>query len=279
MRLTGVALAFLACATTAWNQTQRQAPSYSADSIVNLASGERGRLAPNTLAAIYGKNLAPYSRARDAGDLQGNTLPYQLSGTGVTVRVGSLLAPVEYISPDVVTFLVPSELRPGPASIVLTYSSLSGPIVRVQLLPAAPAWFLMETGYVLGRHLDSMAWIDEAHPARPGESVVLYAAGLGDSEPVLPYRQVPREQVPLSQFERFRLLLDGVEIAASQLGFVGLTPGFPGVYEVNVVLPERSGHDPEVGIELPGARTEPGTRLRLQPTPPQPDVPPLRSKK
>ncbi|QOY85007.1 hypothetical protein [Paludibaculum fermentans] len=277
MRLTRLALAFLACATTAWNQTQRQAPSYSADSIVNLASGERGRLAPNTLAAIYGKNLAPYSRARDAGDLQGNVLPYQLSGTGVTVRVGSLLAPVEYISPEVVTFLVPSELRAGPASIVLTYNFLSGPTIRVQLLPAAPAWFLMETGYVLGRHLDSMQWIDDAHPARPGERVVLYAAGLGDSEPVLPYRQVPREEVPLARLDRFRLLIGGLEMPVERLGYVGLTPGFPGVYEVNVVLPAISGPDPEVSIELPGAGTEPGIRLRLQPTPPQPDVPPLRS--
>lgn len=279
MRLVRTALACLAFALTAGSQTQRQAPSYSADSIVNLASGERGRLAPNTLAAIYGTNLAPYSRARVESDLQGDILPYQLSGTGVMVKVGGLLAPVEYISPEVVIFLVPSELRPGPVSVVLTYNFLSGPAIRVALLPAAPAWFLMETGFVLARHSGSMEWVDEAHPARPGESVILYAAGLGDSRPILPFREMPREPVPLSALNHFRLLVEGTEVPRDQLGFVGLSPGFPGVYEIHVILPSELDANPEVNVDLAGAATESGIRLRLEPTPPQPDVPPLRSTK
>jgi uncharacterized protein (TIGR03437 family) len=279
MRLTGTALACLAFALTAGSQTQRQAPSYSADSIVNLASGERGRLAPNTLAAIYGKDLAPYSRARVDSDLQGDTLPYQLSGTGVIVKVGGLPAPVEYISPEVVIFLVPSELRPGPVNIILTYNFLSGPTIRVPLLPAAPAWFLMETGFVLARHSGSLEWVDGAHPARPGESVILYAAGLGDSRPILPFREMPREQVPLAALNHFRLLVDGTEIRQDQLGFVGLSPGFPGVYEINVILPSEVGLNPEVSVDVAGATTESGIRLMLEPTPPQPDAPPLRSTK
>lgn len=279
MRLPRTALACLAFALTAGSQTQRQAPSYSADSIVNLASGERGRLAPNTLAAIYGTNLAPYSRARVESDLQGDTLPYLLSGTGVTVKVGGLLAPVEYISPEVVIFLVPSELRPGPVSIVLTYNFLSGPTLRITLLPEAPAWFLMETGFVLARHSGSMEWVDEANPARPGESVILYATGLGDSRPILPFREMPREPVPLSALHHFRLSVDGTEVPSDQLGFVGLSPGFPGVYEIRVILPGDLGANPEVSVDLAGATTESGIRLRLEPTPPQPDVLPLRSTK
>ncbi|MGJ5815601.1 hypothetical protein [Paludibaculum fermentans] len=271
------ALALLLCVITARSETQRQAPSYSADSIVNLASGEIGRLAPNTLAAIYGKDLAPYSRARVDSDLQGDTLPTLLSGTAVVVKVSGLLVPLEYISPDVVTFLVPSELRPGPVNIVLTYKNLSGPTIRVQLLQAAPAWFLMETGFVLGRHLDSMEWIDAAHPARPGESVVLYAAGLGESRPILPYRSMPRAKAPLAHLDQFCLLFDGECVVPERLGYVGLSPGFPGVYEIHVLLPEQLAEDPEVTLDIAGAGTQAGNRLRFKPNPPQPDAPPLRS--
>ncbi|MBN9662402.1 MAG: hypothetical protein J0H49_29655 [Acidobacteria bacterium] len=279
MRLTATALACLAFALTAGSQTQRQAPSYSADSIVNLASGERGRLAPNTLAAIYGKDLAPYARARVESDLRGNTLPYQLSGTGVMVKVGGLLAPVEYISPEVVIFLVPSELRPGTVSIILAHNLLSGPTIRVQLAPAAPAWFLMETGFVLARHSGSMEWVDQAHPARPGESVILYAAGLGDTRPILGFREFPRERVPLAGLGNLHLLIDGVEVPSERIGYVGLSPGFPGVYEIEVLLPGELGANPELLVDLAGTVTESGIRLRLEPTPPQPDAPPLRSTK
>lgn len=271
------ALASLTCVVTAWGQSQRVAPSYTADTIVNLASGEPGRLAPNTLAAIYGHNLAPYSRARQAGDLLGDYLPFQLSGTGVTVKVGGLLAPIEYISPQVVTFLVPAELRAGPVTIILTYNALNGPTARVQLSSAAPAWFQIETGFVLGRHRDTMQWIDDAHPALPGEEIVLYVAGLGDTSPLLPYREFPRDAIPLAAIAQLYLSFDGVELPRDRLRYAGLTPGFPGVYELHLVLPEQLPQNPQLELEVAGDAALPGTRLRFQPTVPQPDAPPARS--
>lgn len=274
MRCLHWALAILACAVTARSQSQRPAPSYTADSIVNLASGERGYLAPNTLAAICGRNLAPYSRVRVDSDLQGNYLPFQLPGSGVTVKVSGLLAPVEYISPDVVTFIVPSELRPGPVTIVLTYNGLNGPTVRLQLAAAAPAWFQHDTGWVLARHRESMEWVDETNPARPGEAVILYLGGLGDTQPVLPYREFPRDPVPLAAAPR--LSFDGVVVEAERILYAGLMPNFPGVYEVDVVLPEEVARDPAVRLEVPGGFTATGTRLRFTP-PPQPDAAPVRS--
>ncbi|MGC4048654.1 MAG: hypothetical protein QM757_03890 [Paludibaculum sp.] len=135
--------------------------------------------------------------------------PYQLSGTGVVVKVGGLLAPVEYISPEVVTFLVPSELRAGPVNVVLTYNFLSGPTIRVQLLPAAPAWFLMETGFVLARHSDSMEWVDElSGPPRRIRHTLRCRFGRFQAHPALP-RIAPRalpsgRSRPVSPADRWR---------------------------------------------------------------------------
>lgn len=274
MRRLRCALATLACAVTAWSQSQRPAPTYTADSIVNLASGERGYLAPNTLAAICGKNLAPYGRVRRDSDLQGNYLPFQLPGSGVTVKVSGLLAPVESISPEVVTFLVPSELRPGPVTVVLTYNGLNGPTLRLQLAAAAPAWFQHDTGWALARHRESMEWVDETNPTRAGEPVILYLGGLGDTQPVLPYREFPRDPVPLAVLPR--LSFDGIVVEESRILYVGLTPNFPGVYEVDVVLPQTLARDPALRLEVPGGSTAAGTRLRFEPTP-QPVTAPVRS--
>src|SRR6266852_1811739 len=86
----------------------REAPSYSATSIVNSASNLAGSAAPNTFVTIYGKNLAVNTKALSGDDLHGSALPIVLPNTGVTVYINHIPAHVYYVSPTQINVLIPT---------------------------------------------------------------------------------------------------------------------------------------------------------------------------
>jgi uncharacterized protein (TIGR03437 family) len=241
---------------------------------VNLASGRAGDLAPNTLAAIYGRELSAGTRARAEADLQAGLLPYVLPGTGVTVKVNGLLAGVEYASPEVVVFVVPAELLPGPAQVILARNALSGPVVRVELLAAAPALMIYEGGWVLARHAGDLSWVTSEAPTRPGEEVVLYATGLGPTVPPQMNRRVVSERSEIEGLSGLRVVVGEEVLDPSQVVYAGVTPGMAGLYEIRLVLPRSTGEDPGIGIQLGDRKGQ--QRLRIY-TRVQPEAAPVRS--
>ena len=120
--------------------------------------------------------------------------------------------------------------------------------------------------------------ISAEKPARPGEVVVLYASGLG-----LPKGTVPEdgelasvgpqglEGITLKRLKDLRVLVAGEPLDPAQILYAGLAPGFAGVYQINLRLPEALAPDPELriglgellgpaGLKLP-ARQPPETQL------------------
>ena len=92
------AVLVLTLAVLAFADCPPQAPCYTEAGIVNGASFVAGSLAPNTLASIYGSNLAWTPRPLAAEDILGGRLPVRLGG--VTVHVGAYQAPLYYVSPN-----------------------------------------------------------------------------------------------------------------------------------------------------------------------------------
>jgi uncharacterized protein (TIGR03437 family) len=121
-----------------------EAPVYSAASIVNAGDNQSGTLAPNTLATIYGQNLAYGTQSLTANEVQGGTLPTIFPGTGARVIVGSMLASLTYVSPTQINFLVPPNLIPGTVNLNVVVDSWSGPMVQIQLAAASPALFQLD---------------------------------------------------------------------------------------------------------------------------------------
>jgi len=268
---------FLAIAAFAGEPPPRAAPLYDATTIANLADGERGKLCPNALAVILGSELANGVWARQQSELQGDLLPTVLPGTGVTVKVNGLLAAIEYASPTAVVFLVPSEMQSGSALIVLTRNSVNGPSIRLELQPACPAIYLRENGLVLGRHADSEAWLEDALPARPGEEIVLYAAGLGPTTPPTLHRKMPREAASLAQPETMQVLLNESVIPSDRVAYVGILPDSPGIYAVRFRLPDELPSEAEVRFCIEGICSRPGVRINSGSPPMQPDSDSMRS--
>ena len=260
-------LAWLATLAFGFEGCQSGAPCYSETSIVNSASNVAGDLAPNTIATIYGKDLAYSTRALSAEDIRGGNMPTQLGG--VAVHVGAGTAPLYYVSPTQINCVIPGNLLPGPADLQIVREGRAGPPVRILLQDAAPAFFRWGDAVASG-HADG-APVTPERPARPGEAVVLYATGLGPIVTGLSsnYTEIPQQAAPLVRFRDLKLLVDGTPLEPARVPYAGVAPGFLGLYQVNVVLPDAVALDPPVRIGFGDRLSPEGVKLPLQPLPVQ----------
>ncbi len=62
------------------------------------------------------------------------------------------------------------------------------------------------------------------------------------------------------------MLLNGTAVESARIGYAGLSPGFAGLYQINVQLPEDLETDPEIRIALGEEMSQEGVKLPAQPT-------------
>jgi len=265
MRAAFCLLAVLSCASHGWaaDTGSNQAPSYSAASIVNAASNLCAGLAPNTIATIYGEGLAYVTRAVTPGDVSGGVMPTVLGGTGVQILIENIPAHVFYVSPTQINLLIPSTLTPGRRRLQVLRNGFAGPAVEITLKRAAPALFqLDETTAVATTAGGSVVTWDS--PAHPGGIVVLYATGLGETEPPLAPGQIAPGAALIRRLSELRVLLNGIAVDPGAIAYAGVTPGFAGLYQINLWLPARLDPDPEIRVAIGGEISPPGIRLPVR---------------
>jgi uncharacterized protein (TIGR03437 family) len=232
-----------------------EAPIYSAASLVNSADNQPGWLAPNTIATLYGKNLAYATKT-----LSGNS-PV---GGDVTVNIGGYVATLYYISPTQINFLIPPNLLPGTFNFVIVTDSLQGPTIPIQLAPTAPALFQLDQQNIIATSAAG-SLITPAASAQPGDVVVLYATGLGQTVPPVGYGETPSSPASLAMLSDFQVLLDGNPVDPGNIAYAGIAPGFSGLYQINVTLPATTGSNPEIRIAIGPAVSLAGLHIPVQP--------------
>ena len=96
-------------------------PTYSAESIVNGASFKPGPVCPNAIVSIFGQYLASQPHAISTGDVNAGTLPSSMLLEGVKVMVEYTPAPLYFVSPGQINFLMPPESVRGHANVYVTW--------------------------------------------------------------------------------------------------------------------------------------------------------------
>ena len=241
-----------------------EAPVYSAGSIVNSADNQPGVLAPNTLATIYGQNLAYGTKALSAGDVQGGMLPTVFPGTGVHVLIGNIVANLIYVSPTQINFLVPPNLAIATVNVQVVVDSWAGPAIPIQLAAAAPALFMLDPQNAVATEADG-SLITPAAPAKPGDVIVLYATGLGQTMPPVVYSLIPKAAASLTLAASFTVTLDGVAVDPGAVAYAGIAPDFGGLYQINLILPASVGPNPQICVGFAGSLSPSGVTLPVQP--------------
>ncbi len=243
-----------------WAAEERVPPSFTSDSIVSSANGSPSSLTPNGVATITGSHLSEVTQSIP------EVLPYALPTTlgGVRVRIAGIFAYMLSVSPDRVTFLIPYDLVPGDFVLTLMNQSLFSQ-ARIKLLDVAPALLATE-GWVAATHADGSS-IAANTPARSGETVVIYCAGLGRVEPLHPTQfegGIQRFAAQILLLDRLRVLIDGQPLPAESILYAGVSPGGVGLYQINLRLPDgMTKNDPEVRIALDDQFSQSALTLRL----------------
>ena len=231
--------------------------------LVANAEGESTAIAPNTWLEIKGLNLAPAGDTRtwQSSDFANGQMPTQLDG--VSVMVNGKAAFVYYISPTQVNVLTPPDAISGSVQVLLTYKGQNASYTT----PAqgiSPSFFVFDTvANLAATHVDgsligpTTLYPGSTTPAKPGETIVLYANGFGPtSTPVVSGSTGQSGTLaPLPVVK-----IGGV---AATVLFAGLVS--PGEFQFNVIVPPNTldGNQP-VTATYNGATTQAGTQLTVQ---------------
>jgi uncharacterized protein (TIGR03437 family) len=203
-------------------------PTTSSGAILNAASSKPG-VAPGELIAIYGSNLAG-----DTAQAAATPLPQALVSTSVTIN--GTAVPLLFVSPGQINAQVPYETKVGTAKLVIKFGALSSPSVDFDVTPANPGVFTAtQTNHVLALNLSDGSLNSAKSPARPGEYVTAYLTGQGVVDP-------PVTTGDIAPTSPFSLPIAPVVIKVGGVPaivqFDGLAPGFVGLLQLNVLIPD-----------------------------------------
>jgi uncharacterized protein (TIGR03437 family) len=184
-------------------------------------------IAPGEFITLFGSNLAP--------NTQTSTPPYPPSLGGVSVLINGRQAPIYLISAGQINALVPYATSGSTASITINNNGTASNTVNVPVAATAPGVFSLDRngigpGAIL--HAD-FSLVNTGHPAKTGETVLVFLTGLGTVNPPVA-DGTAGGSTPPSKAAAVNVLIGGVTATVS---FAGLAPGFPGLYQINVIVP------------------------------------------
>ena len=233
-------------------------PYYTPASVVNAATNTAGPFAPNTIVTIYGTHLAFDTVAVSAQTIASNTLPTELAG--VQVVIDGLRAGLYYVSPGQINLLIPNSLLPGASQIVVTRDGVAGPYVALPLDEVAPGLFADARQLIAATHADGSV-ISAESPVAAGEWVVLYCVGLGRTTPDLYNGEVAVMAMPAVHLADLSVIVGGSTVTGWRIYYAGVTPGYAGLYQINVKLPDVIAPNPEVRFSIGAWLSPPSTYL------------------
>lgn len=226
------------------------------------AAGDQPGFASATWVSVFGTNLAPTTDSWQAGSFVNGALPTSLDGVSVTIN--GQPAYVSFISPGQINVLAPDDPATGAVQVQVTSGQQQSNSFSTQKSQVAPAFFEFGVGpYVAALHADYTAVGNPnllpgvvSTPAAPGEVIQIYATGFGATNPPLPTGQLVTTPSPLAGDAQ--VTIGGVSAAVQFAGLVG-----PGLYQLNVVVPQLAGGDAPVVATVGGAQTQAGAMITV----------------
>jgi uncharacterized protein (TIGR03437 family) len=229
------------------------------------AEGESPIIAPNTWLEIKGASLAPPgdSRMWQGSDFVGSQMPTLLDHVGAIVNGKS--AYVYYISPTQINILTPPDAMSGPVQVVVNNNGASSASFTAQAQALSPSFFVFGGGpYVAATHADGnllgpvSLYPGSTTPAKPGETIVLYANGFGPtSAPV-----VSGSVTQTGTLSPLPVIKIGGNTATVQFAGLNITPG---EFQFNVVVPPNTPDgDQPISATYNGLSTQAGTLITIQ---------------
>jgi uncharacterized protein (TIGR03437 family) len=186
-------------------------------------------VAPGSIASAYGNFGNVPTTALQAF----NPMPRELAG--VRVRVNGLDAPLYFVSSGQINFVVPVETANGAQPVeVISGGNVThrGTVNVFEVAPGLAADTSPARQAIIQNQ--NFATNSQSAPARRGEIIVIYATGCGATQPAqqdgIPPTDLSRAVAPVQVY---------ISVQEAQVQFAGAHPQFPGICQINAVVPDR----------------------------------------
>ncbi len=196
--------------------------------IVNAATSSSSPVAPGSLVSLYGTNLAGA-----IGSAASTPLPANLNG--VTVTVNGATVPLVYVSPGQINFQLPFETGAGTSSATVTSGCGPSTPVTFPVADAAPYLFLGSGGDAVVVNQDNTI-NSESNPAPKGTIVTVYLTGIGPLDKQIDTGAATPPDLYSARLP-YKALIGGFDTSVK---FLGMTPGFVGLAQANIEIPNLS---------------------------------------
>lgn len=218
------------CTTPGWTVAGIFTPQFAPpqNSVVNGASFQSEMVSPGSLFSIFGTGLT--AQPTSAGTVP---LPNSLGETQVLVN--GTPAPLLYVGDNQVNAQMPVDAAPGQA---VTFTVMNGGTqsnsVTLTMPSAAPGFFTSNGKEAIVQNPNG-SMNSAVAPAHPGDVLVAYLTGGGAVNAAGPWvTGADSPQGASSVQAPYSLTVGG---HAADVQYVGLAPGFVGLYQTNFKLP------------------------------------------
>ena len=204
-------------------------------------------VAPNSLSTAYAADLASTTK------LTSLPLPTTIAGTSVSITDSAgntTAAPLLYISPKQVDFLVPANVASGAAQVSFTSGDGTQSAANIQIAPVAPGLFSANSsGLAAGSALlvsGATQTPENLYTVNSSGAVVAAPVNIGsgsDQAYLIPYGTGFRA----AGISGVAVTIGGVNAAVS---FAGPQGGFAGLDQVDILIPRSLAGKGNVTIQL-----------------------------
>jgi uncharacterized protein (TIGR03437 family) len=188
---------------------------------------------PGQWVSIFGNNLAGATASASA-------LPFPATLSGTSVLLNGKAIDLWYVSPGQINAFIPfgTPVNTTANLQVQRGSAMSVP-VELSIVAADPALFLagpapVNLGLVVDYRGSANFIVDAQHPVKPGDTLVLYALGLGPVNVDLSPDKTTPASPQVKVTSPVVVSIGGVSVAPT---FAGMSAGSVGLYQVNVQVP------------------------------------------
>jgi uncharacterized protein (TIGR03437 family) len=205
-------------------------PTISTNGVTNAASFAT-RISPGALASVFGTGFGASTYLADDGR------PWVTTANSVTVKVNNVAAPLYFISPGQINFQVPwATPTSGTVNVAVLVNGGASNTASVAVGTAAPGLFYNPTsGAAIVQNTPDYSLNTAANPAPAGSTIIAYLTGTGPVSPATKDGTLAPTDGTLIVAQS--VVTAKIGSAAATVSFTGLTPGFIGLAQMNIVVP------------------------------------------
>jgi uncharacterized protein (TIGR03437 family) len=210
--------------------------------VVNAASFQSQMIAPGSLFSIFGTALSTQSASA-------KTLPLPITLGQTQVLVNGTPAPLVYVANGQINAQMPIGTPTGqPVTLEVKNGDSASNTVALNLPPAGPGLFTLDGEQAIVQNPNG-SLNSATTPAHPGDVLVAYLTGGGAVNSGAWITGAPSPAASATVTAPYALTVGD---QPAKVAYLGLTPGFVGLYQANFTVPSLAPGSYPVVVTVAG---------------------------